>query len=461
MQAILRHLLRLTVLLAVCSFGVFGFAADTASPSRPNVIFILADDLGYGDIGCYGQKRIRTPNIDRLAEQGMRFTQAYAGSTVCAPSRCSLMTGKHTGHATVRGNRGSRPKEMALTAEEPTIAEVFKAAGYSTALIGKWGVGENDTTGAANRKGFDLFFGYQTQFAAHDYYPGFLWRNNERYLLPGNEDGKQVTYSHDVLMKEALAYVRENRNRPFFLYLAVTIPHANNEAHPNGMQVPTNAPYANEDWPEPEKNFAAMITRMDDGVGSLLSLLQELGIDDRTLVIFTSDNGPHSEGGHRSEFFQSSGGLRGQKRDMYEGGIRVPLIARWPGRIKAGTVSDQIVAFWDFLPTFADLTGQPPPKDIDGISILPALLENKPVPHPPLYWEFHERGFFRAVRAGNWKGVSLDPAKPLELYDLSRDPAETNNVAAVHPEVVKELEAILRRERTPSEIWPTSIDAGQ
>ena len=430
---------------------------SSATTSKPNVIFILADDLGYGDLGCYGQKKIQTPNLDRLAAEGIRFTQAYAGTTVCAPSRGSLLTGKHTGHTTIRGNR--KP-EIPLTAAELTIPQVFKAAGYTTALIGKWGVGGNDTTGAPNRKGLDFFFGYLTQTAAHDYYPEFIWRNTEKFPLPGNQDGKKETYTHDLFMQEALNFVRTNQDRPFFLYLPVTIPHANNENRPNGMQVPDDAPYSNETWPATEKNFAAMITRLDRGVGQMLALLQELKLDEMTLVIFTSDNGPHSEGGHQAKFFDSSGALRGIKRDLYEGGIRVPLIARWPGKIKVGETTSQVVAFWDFLPTFAELTSQPAPRDIDGVSVLPALLENKTVAHPPLYWEFHEGGFLRAVRLGDWKGVSLDPAKPLELYDLGGDIAEHHDLSASHPEIVQEIEATMKREHVPHPVWPeVSTDA--
>jgi arylsulfatase A-like enzyme len=423
--------------------------------SRPNVIFILTDDLGYGDLGCYGQARIRTPCVDRLAAEGTRFTQCYAGTAVCAPSRCSLMTGKDTGHSTIRGNRANRQNpETPLTADEIAIPEIFKAAGCPTALLGKWGVGENGSTGAPNRKGVDYFLGYLTQTAAHDYYPPFIWRNEAKLPLPENEGGKKGIYTHDLFMREALNYVRTNAQKPFFLFLSVTIPHANNEERPNGIQVPDDAPYSGESWPQTEKNYAAMITRMDRGVGQLLDLLKELKLDDRTLVIFTSDNGPHSEGGHKAEFFNSSGALRGIKRDLYEGGIRVPLIVRWPERVKAAAVSDQVVAFWDFLPTFAALMGRPAPSGIDGISVLPAFLENKPVPHPPLYWEFHEGGFARAVRSGNWKGVSLDPEKPLELYDLAADVSEQHDVAAAHPDVVREIETIMKREHVPNPIWP-------
>jgi arylsulfatase A-like enzyme len=430
-------------------------AATPPLPPGPNVIFILADDLGYGDVGCYGQQKIKTPNLDRLAAEGARFTQAYAGAAVCAPSRCSLMTGRHTGHSTIRGNRTDRTKpETPLSADELAIPEVFHSAGYATALFGKWGVGENGSTGAPNKKGFDFFLGYLTQTAAHDYYPASIWRNSEPMPLAGNADGAKKIYTHDLFMQEALDYVRTNQGRPFFLYLPVTIPHANNEERPNGMQIPDDAPYSGESWPATEKNFAAMVTRLDHGVGELLAELKAAGIEDRTLVLFTSDNGPHNEGGHRAAFFNSSGPLRGIKRDLYEGGIRVPLIARWPGKIKPGANSDQIIAFWDFLPTFAALTGRPLPKDIDGISVLPALLENKPVPHPPLYWEMHEGGFRRAVRLENWKGVSLDPAKPLELYDLARDVSEKQNVAADHPDVVRQIDGIMKREHVPNPIWP-------
>ena len=430
-------------------------AATISGEAKPNVIFILADDLGYGDVGCYGQNQIQTPNLDRLCGEGIRFIQAYAGTTVCAPSRCSLMTGKHTGHTTIRGNHKA---EVPLTAEEVALPQIFKLAGYTTALIGKWGVGENGTPGAPNQKGFDYFFGYLTQTAAHDYYPPFIWRNKEPYPLPENQYGQTKTYTHDLFMQEALQFIEANQNHPFFLYLPVTIPHANNELRAKGMQVPTNAPYAGKPWPDAEKNFAATITRLDTGVGQILALLKQLKLDQNTLVIFTSDNGPHSEGGHKSDFFGSSGALRGMKRDLYEGGIRVPFIARWPGKIKAAQKSEQLVAFWDLLPTFAELVGKSIPQNLDGVSILPALLANQPVEHPPLYWEFHEKSFVRAVRLGDWKGVSLSPEKPLELYDLATDVAETNNIATERPEVVDKIEDIMKREHIPNAIWPDDLN---
>ncbi len=441
--------MRISPLLAL---GALASAPLAAAPAKPNVVFILADDLGYGDLGCYGQKKIQTPNLDRLAKEGMRFTQCYAGSTVCAPSRGALMSGKHTGHATIRGNGAP---EVPLRADEIALPQVFKTAGYSTALFGKWGVGGNDTTGAPNAKGFDTFLGYLTQYAAHDYYPQFLWSNKEKYPLEANAEGKKGTYTHDLFMQESLKWVRENHTKPFFLYLPLTIPHANNEERPNGQQVPSDAPYSDEAWPQPEKNFAAMITRMDSGVGELMTLLKELNLDENTLIIFTSDNGPHNEGGHKSDFFDSNGALRGIKRDLYEGGIRVPMIARWPGKIKADATSEQVWAFWDVLPTVADLIGQPIPQGIDGVSILPALLQQKPVAHPPLYWEFHERGFSQAVREGDWKGVKPGPKQAVQLFDLSQDIGETNNIAMAHPEVAARLELLLRESRSESPLWPT------
>jgi arylsulfatase A-like enzyme len=449
-----RHLFAIAILGMLSILNPVFAAPGPETTSKSNVIFILADDLGYGDLRCYGQQRIRTPVLDRMASEGLRFTQAYAGTSVCAPSRCSLLTGRNTGHCTIRGNRSDRTKpETPLTADELTVPQIFHTAGYATALIGKWGVGENDSSGAPNKKGFDYFLGYLTQTAAHDYYPPFIWRNAEKFLLPENQNGRKGIYTHDLFMREALNYVQTNKERPFFLYLALTIPHANNEEKPNGIQVPSDTPYSGESWPQAEKNFAAMVTRMDTGIGELLNRLKELGIDKRTLVIFTSDNGPHSEGGHDADFFNSSGGLRGIKRDLYEGGIRVPLIAWWPGKIKTG-VSQQIVAFWDFLPTFAAFTGQPLPKETEGISVLPAFLENQIVSHPPLYWEFHEAGFFRAVRMGEWKGVSLDPAKPLELYNLASDPSEKRNVAAEFSDVVRQMEKIMTQEHVPNPLWP-------
>ncbi|MGQ9455415.1 MAG: arylsulfatase [Armatimonadota bacterium] len=418
-------------------------AKEMSVQRKPNIIFILADDLGYGDLGCYGQKSIKTPYLDRMASEGVLFTQCYAGSTVCAPSRCALMVGQHTGHCTIRGNA-----LVPLRTEDITVAEILKGAGYTTALIGKWGLGEPGTTGVPNRKGFDYFFGYLNQKHAHNYYPDYLWRNEEKVGIPPG------TYSHDLFTQEAINWIRSNVGKPFFLYLAYTIPHANNEMGMEGMQVPSDFPYSDKPWPQPQKNHAAMITRMDRDVGKIMNLLWELGIEQNTVMFFSSDNGPHREGGGDPDFFDSNGPLRGIKRDLYEGGIRVPMIVRWPGTVKPGQVSDQVWAFWDFLPTAAEIAGVSAPAGIDGISMLPAILGKKQVDHEYLYWEFHERGFGQAVRFGRWKAVRLDKDKPIELYDLGSDIGETRDLANEHPELVKKAAMIMESARTPSEQWP-------
>ena len=426
---------------------------------KPNVIFILADDLGYGDLGCYGQKKIRTPNLDRMAQEGLRFTQFYAGSTVCAPSRCVLMTGRNTGHAFIRGNAKTN-----LRPEDVTVAEVFKEAGYATGLCGKWGLGHEGSTGVPTRQGFDSFFGYLDQTHAHNYWPTFLMRNEERVTLKNevpNEGpvgqgvaSKRVEWSHDLIAKEALAFVDRHRERPFFLYYAITLPHANNEAKKKGMEIPDHGDYADRDWPEPEKGRAAMIARLDRDVGELFRKLKELGLDDRTLVLFSSDNGPHREGGADPDFFASSGPLRGIKRALYEGGIRVPMIARWPGKVPAGKTSDHVWGMWDVLPTAAELSGGKAPEGLDGVSMLGAVLGREAKAQEFLYWEFHEGGFRQAVRHGDWKGVRQGSKAPLELYDLKADLGEKENVAARHPDVVAAIEKYLATARTESVEFP-------
>jgi len=434
----------------------------------PNNIYILADDLGYGDLGCYGQERIKTPNLDRMAAEGMRFTQHYAGSTVCAPSRCTLMTGKHTGHCTVRGN-----VDVLMKPEETTIAKVLKKAGYATACIGKWGIGHPPPPQDPHRNGFDHFFGYLSMWHAHNYYPDFLWKNGEKVPLrnivqhpkkhyKANQEKlvglakEKVDYSSDLFTADALEFI-STQQKPFFLFLSYTIPHANNEASQfgsHGMEVPDYGPYADEDWPEPEKGKAAMISRLDGDIGRIFAKLRERGIDKNTLVIFTSDNGPHKEGGIKPDFFDSNGPLKGIKRDLYEGGIRVPMIARWPGKIQAGSTSDHVSAFWDVLPTLAEAAGVEAPEGIDGISMLGGLLGRRQRRHRFLYWEFHEGNSKQAIRLGKWKAVRLAPSRPIELYDLESDIGEEHNVADRHPEIVVRAKRILKRVRTDEETWP-------
>jgi arylsulfatase A-like enzyme len=431
-----------------------------AQQRKPNILFILADDLGYGDLGCYGQTRISTPNIDRIAREGMRFTQAYAGCTVCAPSRCCLMTGLHTGHARVRGNSAANGPRPDLAREDTTVAEVLKKAGYRTGCFGKWALGEAHTTGRPNQKGFDEFFGYYNQTHAHDYYPTHLWHNETYTMIRENRGSQRGGYSHDLIAQKSLDWVGKvaGAGDPFFLYLAFTTPHADNELGADtgdGMPVPDYGEYADKPWPTTEKGFAAMITRMDRDIGRLLKLLEEKGVDRDTLILFSSDNGPHKEGGHNPKYFESQGGLRGIKRDMYEGGIRVPALARWPGRIQAGVVSDQVWAFWDFLPTACALAGTQPPKNLDGVSILPAL-EGKPLPNrPPLYWEFHERNnTSQAVRDGDWKAVRKSPNAPLELYDLGQDQAERTDLAEHNTQVTERMELLMKTMRSESAAFP-------
>ncbi len=472
--------------LAVCWPGISTASARNAGldGGRPNIIWIMADDLGYGDLGSFGQKLIKTPVLDQMAREGMRFTSAYAGSTVCAPSRCVLMTGLHTGHCRIRGNA-----RIPLEPGDVTVAQVLKAAGYSTALCGKWGLGEAESTGIPNKQGFDHFYGYLNQHHAHNYYPAFLWRNQNRVQLrnvvaphpnPGGapEKGdfgvgyatKRIDYSHDLIMAEALQWVHDSSItraiRPFFLYLALTTPHANNEGARgtgNGQEVPELGEYEKEDWSIQNKGQAAMITRMDRDIGRLFALLKELRLDDNTLVIFTSDNGPHREGGNDPKLFNPSGPLRGMKRDLYEGGIRVPVIARWPGKIPAGTVNDTPWAFQDFLPTAAALANarkESMPRELDGRSIVPLLRNETPrdLTDRHFYWEFYEGPFAQAVRQGKWKAVRKGHTQGrTELYDLAADLGETKNIAGDHPEIVAEMEKIMEQEHEESKDWKKRV----
>jgi len=414
-------------------------AREGASPpAKPNIVYILADDLGYGHLGCYGQKDIQTPHLDRMAAEGMRFTDHYAGSALCAPSRCVLMTGLHTGHCFVRNNK-PLPVEgnVPIPADSQTVAKVLKTAGYATACIGKWGLGYPGSEGDPTRQGFDHFFGYNCQRQAHTYYPPHLWRNREKVTLKGNAAGRKAEYSHDLLTAEALAFIRSSHKRPFFLYLPYTIPHA-------AFQVPDQGIYADKPWTQAQKNIAAMISRMDRDVGTLLALLKELGVEKNTLVIFASDNG--SAGGDLHEKFKGSGPLRARKGSLQEGGIRVPMIARWPGRIAPGTVSRHISCFQDMMPTFAELAGAALEKPTDGISMAPTLLgRGEQKQHPYLYWELKNA---RAVRIGRFKAVRAKAG--LQLFDLGNDLAESTDVAAKQPDVVKRIHAILEQAHTDS-----------
>ncbi|MBX9582488.1 MAG: arylsulfatase [Gemmataceae bacterium] len=449
---------------AVLAAACLASSAAADPPRRPNVVLILADDLGYGDLGSYGQTKIKTPHLDRLAADGVRFTQAYAGSTVCAPSRCALITGLHTGHGRVRGNGGDPKGNAPLRPDDPSVAELLKKAGYATALVGKWGLGEEGSTGVPNRKGFGHFFGYLNQVHAHNYYPDFLWRDGEKVSLPNRPSKvagvaeKPVAYAPDVLLDDALRFVEANKARPFFLYFATIAPHANNErfkAAGDGNEVPSDAPYTAEDWPQPEKNKAAMITRLDADVGKLLAKLNNSSLERDTVVLFSSDNGPHKEGGNDPAFFRSAGPFRGYKRSLADGGIRVPFVVRWPGVVKPGSVSDHVGAFWDFLPTACDIAGVETPPGRDGVSLLPTLTgKGAQKGHEFLYWEFHEGGSAQAVRHGRWKAIRSAPGRPLELYDVAADPGEAADVAKDHPDIVRRIEAYLATARTDSKEFP-------
>lgn len=456
------------ILLVVAS--VLAFSASAAT--KPNIIFILADDLGYGDLGCFGQKLIKTPRLDQMAAEGMKFNQFYAGSTVCAPSRSVLMTGKHTGHTSVRGN--GQGAEQALLPGDVTVAEMLKEAGYSTGLVGKWGLGD-DRPGTdhavPNKEGFDYFFGYLNQVHAHNYYPDFLWRNQERVKLDnvveasprqyggfvGGAATRKVQYSHDLFADESLAWVKKQKDNPFFLYLALTIPHANNEAgrmRGDGAEVPDYGIYEDEDWSKQDKGQAAMITRMDRDMGRLLDLLKELNIDEKTLVIFTSDNGPHNESNHHPEMFQPSGPLTGMKRTLTEGGIRVPTIMWWPGTVRAGSVSEHISYFGDLMATAAELAGVNPPKDLDSISFVPTLKGGKQPEHEYLYWEFYEQGSKEAVRFGDWKAIRRPMLTgDVALYNLRDDLAEQNDLAQMHPDKVRQAIQYMADAHVPDERW--------
>jgi arylsulfatase A-like enzyme len=469
----LKHL-RWTLLLSLILSHLFSCDRPVEESVPPNIIFIMADDMGVGDLGCYGQQVIETPRIDELAARGMLFTRHYAGNTVCAPSRCALMTGYHMGHAAIRGNRQAAPSgQWPLPAESVTVAELLKQAGYATAMIGKWGLGIENSTGDPLTQGFDFYYGYLDQVLAHNYYPEYLLRNGKREFLKnqvryldstawhrglGSYAVEKVEYSHDLMTLEALQFIEQHRDSLFFLYLPYTIPHDNGEAKPGERQeVPDFGPYGEQVWPEERKGYAAMITRLDRDVGRIMDLLGELGLEENTVIFFTSDNGPMPDR-EMTAYFNSSGSLRGGKRYLYEGGIRVPMIVSWKGTIAPGSRTDLVSAFWDFLPTACDLAGLEVPQDIDGISYLPTLRGHSQPGHELLYWEFMERGGSQAILKYPWKlirnQVISHPPGTLELYQLESDPVEENNLAGEHPGLVEELLDLMTQEREESPIFP-------
>lgn len=492
-------------LLAFCFSVSAAIAAEEAgTPGQPNIVLILADDLGYSELGCYGQQKIKTPHLDRLAAEGLRFTQHYSGNAVCAPSRCSLMTGKHPGHASIRTNAVPKlppelldridrqfPGQEPIPDAEVTIAEVLKTRAYATAAVGKWGLGHFFTSGDPNRQGFDLFFGYNCQAHAHSYYPGHLWRNGQRVKLgndppvpgharlPSGADPRDPAayavfqgkdYAPDRMLETALAFLRENKDRHFFLYYPSTLPHV-------ALHVPDDdlKPYLGQ-WDEtpftgngytphrtPRAAYAAMVSRLDKDAGQIVRLVDQLGLGRKTLILFSSDNGTtHLDKEVDAAFFKSVGPLRGLKGSLYEGGIRVPLIARWTGRIAPGRTSDHLSAFWDLLPTLAELAGAAPPPGIDGLSLVPTLLGNgNQKAHPFLYWEFPGYGGQQALRLGRWKAIRHDMLRQahrdplaIELYDLESDVGETRDVAGLRPEIVAKAREIFAHEHVPSRLFP-------
>ena len=444
--------------------------SPVATAQKPNIILIVADDLGYGELGCYGQQKIETPHIDRLAKDGKKFTQFYAGTAVCAPSRASLLTGLHTGHVSIRGNKGTKPEgQIPLPDSTVTFAQHLQKAGYMTGAFGKWGLGFITTSGSPDKMGFDQFYGYNCQTLAHNYYPDHLWSNGERVELDQNKISN-IVYSADLIHQQALQFIQDNSGKPFFLFLPYTMPHGEVIVPHDSLYYyyikkfgenpdTTNRSYEGRQLdPYPHASFAAMVTRLDHYVGEIVQLLERNRMADNTIILFTSDNGPHREGGGDPDFFDGNGPFRGIKRDLYEGGIRVPFIAYWKGKIKPG-ITKQPAAFWDLYPTFLKLAGIPPVKKTDGISIVPTLSGGvKQKQHAYFYWEFHENNGRQAIRWKNWKGVRLnvgtDANAPVELYNLSMDPGEKNNLAEKYPSVVKRMEQLMKEAHVYNKDWP-------
>lgn len=462
-----------TLAIGLISLSTLTFAQN----KKPNIVFILADDLGYGDLGVYGQKIIKTPNIDRLAKQGKLFTNFYAGTTVCAPSRSSLLTGQHTGHTYIRGNKEIQPEgQEPLPDSVETYAQLLQKAGYVTGAFGKWGLGMVGTSGEPAKKGFDQFFGYNCQRQSHRYYPTHLWDNDKKVILDGNDLKHKAVYAPELIQQKTLAFIDKNKDKPFFLFVPTVLPHAELQG-PDDIFLKmykgklAEKPYKGNDYgpeatvpgyasePDAHATYAAMVSRMDFYVGEILQKLDKLGLTENTIIIFSSDNGSHREGGADPEFFNSSGGLRGNKRDLYEGGIRVPFIVKWPGKVKANSSSKFVGAFWDLMPTFTEITSAAKPKNSDGFSIVNELL-GKPnqKQHEYLYWEFHEGGGRQAVKMGNWKAIRLEvdknPQGIPELYDLAKDPSEKNNVASQNPAIVSKMVKYMSEAHRESILFP-------
>ncbi|WP_243739332.1 arylsulfatase [Flavicella sediminum] len=476
--------LAMAILFTSCNFSSKN-SKNTATDKKdkialeklPNIIYILADDLGYGDLSCYGQEKFNTPNIDKLASEGILFTQHYSGSTVCAPSRSALLTGMHTGHTVVRGNKEMEPEgQYPIPDNTYTLAEAMKTAGYKTGAFGKWGLGFPGSEGDPISQGFDVFYGYNCQRLGHHYFPDHLWSNKDSIVLSGNAGLLRTEYAPTLIHDKTLEFIENNKEKPFFAYVASIIPHAELAAPEELMKkyrhkfLPEKVFNGVDDGPKYRKGsyasqkeshaaFVAMIDLLDQQVGEIMAKIEELGIADNTIVIFTSDNGPHKEGGADPKYFNSNGVFKGTKRDLYEGGIRVPMIAKWPGKIKPGSTTEHISAFWDVFPTFATIAGVEIPKNLDGVSFLPVLLGNNEAQkqHEYLYWEFHEKGGRQAIRMGDWKAVKYNvlkkPNAQMQLYNLSKDAGETNNVAKQNPEIVKQIEELFLSARTQSEVF--------
>lgn len=446
------------------------------SEPKPNIIYLIADDAGYGDLSCYGQKNFNTPNIDRLAAEGMMFTAHYSGSTVCAPSRSSLLTGLHTGHTFIRGNKEVKPEgQYPIPSDIKLLPEYLKEAGYTTGGFGKWGLGYPGSEGAPENHGFDEWFGYNCQRLAHNYYPEYLWHNGDTVFLHENDGGRERVYSFDLIHQKALDFIDQQAENLFFLFLPYTIPHAELLVPDDSIfqhflgQFPEKPYQGVDDGPQfrkgpygsqanPHAAFAAMMVRLDMAVGDILKKIDTLGIGNNTLFIFTSDNGPHLEGGADPDFFNSNGPYRGYKRDLYEGGIRVPMIARWPGKIKPGTSTDLMSAFWDILPTLCAVSGVNPSETLDGLSLLPVLMgKDNQKKHDYLYWEFYEQDGKQAVRYEKWKGIRQGVKEnrnaPIELYDLTEDPGESENIAEEYPEIISIMDSLMNKAHEPSEVF--------